>query len=98
VGRLLPRLVRHRALGAELPRRSRRSRDGQRPSEDIEADPGTGVPATSGVKPYSAAALDGGRWSGTNRHPEPVNEAGQRTNSDLAERRTASAPANTKST
>jgi hypothetical protein len=50
------------------------------------------VPATSGVEPYSAAALDGWRWCETNRRPEPDNEAGHRTDSDRAERRTASAP------
>jgi hypothetical protein len=69
VGRLLSRLVHHRALGADLPHRCRQSRDGRRPSEDIKADPGAGVPATSGVESCSAAALDGWRRRGTNRRP-----------------------------
>jgi hypothetical protein len=33
----------------------------------FKADPGAGVPVTSGVEPYSAAALDGGRWRDTHR-------------------------------
>ena len=76
-----------------LPHRCRQSRDGRRPSEDITADPGAGVPATTGVEPYSAAALDGGRWRDTNRRPDPVSEKDRRTASDHAERRTASASA-----
>ncbi|MHB1710053.1 MAG: hypothetical protein ACYCV7_01420 [Acidimicrobiales bacterium] len=59
VGGLLPRLVRHRALGANLPRRSQRSKGGQRPNEDIiKADPGAGVPAISGGEPYSGMTFD----------------------------------------
>ena len=91
VGRLLSRLVHHRALGADLPHRCRQSRDGRRPSEDIKADPGAGVPATSGVESYSAAALDGWQRRGTNRRPAPVSERVRRTDSDHAERRTAAA-------
>ena len=91
VGRLVSRLVHHRALGADPPHRCRQSRDGRRPSEDIKADPGAGVPATSGVESYSAATLDGWRRRGTNRRPAPVSELVRRTASDHAERRTASA-------
>ena len=90
MGRLLPHLVRHQALGANLPRRSQRSRDGRKPSEDIKADPGAGVPATSGVEPYSAAALDGGRWCDTNRRIEGTLKPGWGTGPHHAERRTAS--------
>jgi hypothetical protein len=88
-------LVRHQALGANLPRRSQRSRSGRRSSEDIKADPGAGVPATSGVEPYSAAALDGGRWCETNRRIEGTLKPGWGTGPLHTERRTASVwPAN----
>jgi hypothetical protein len=63
------------------------------------ADPGTGVPATSGVEPYSGAPLDGGRRRDqTNRRPEPVDNVRDRTDADHAERRTASAASITQST
>jgi len=42
---------------------------------------------------HSAAALDGGRWHDTNQRPAPVKAVGHPTDSDLAERRTASASA-----
>jgi hypothetical protein len=60
VGRLLSRLVHHRALGADLPHRCRQSRDGRRPSEDIKADPGAGVPATSGLSRIPQRPLTAG--------------------------------------
>ena len=64
----------------------------------IKADPGAGVPATSGVEPYSAAALDGWRRRGTNRRPEPVSDWVRRTDSGHAARRTAAASWSTEST
>jgi len=85
-------------MGAALACRSRQSRDGRRPSEDIEADPGASVPAASGVEPYSGAALDGRRRRDTNRRPELVSERVRRTDVDHAERRTAAAPWITEST
>ena len=90
MGRLLRHLVRHQALGANLPRRSQRSRSGRRSSEDIKADLGAGVPATSGVEPYSAAALDGGRWCDAGRRIEGTLKPGWGTGPHHAERRTAS--------
>jgi hypothetical protein len=78
-------------IRADCPHRCRQSRDGRRPSEDIEAGPGAGVPATAGVEPYSGAALDGWRRRDTNRRPEPGSEGSCRTDSDHAERRTAAA-------
>src|SRR5665213_4083395 len=46
---------------ADCPCRHQRSKGGQRPNEDIKADPGAGVPAISGDEPYSAVTFDG--WS-----------------------------------
>ena len=46
---------------ADWPHRHQRSKGGRRPSEDIKADPGAGVPAISGGEPYSAVTFDG--WS-----------------------------------
>jgi hypothetical protein len=42
---------------ADCPHRNQRSKGGQRPSEDIKADPGAGVPAISGDEPYSGMTL-----------------------------------------
>jgi len=46
-------------IRADFPHSRQRSRGGQRPSEDIKADPGAGVPAISGGVPYSGATIDG---------------------------------------
>jgi len=42
---------------ADCPHRHQRSKGGQRPNEDIKADPGAGVPAISGDEPYSGMTI-----------------------------------------
>ena len=61
-------------IRADYPHSRQRSRGGQRPSEDIKAEPGAGLPATSGGEPYSAATIDGWRRCETSRRVEGENK------------------------
>ena len=77
-------------IRADYPHSRQRSRGGQRPSEHIKADPGAGVPATSGGEPYSGVVLEGWRRCDTGREMERDQKPGCRTGPLHTERRTAS--------